>query len=45
MPSLNEGWFWDDGEFKFSWERRRIDMESDITDEQRTMKEITKSMC
>ena len=42
LPSLNEGWYWkDDGGFAFSWKKRKEDLESSMTDEQRTITELT----
>ena len=45
MACLNEGWFWEDGTFKFSWDKRREDLEKKLSGEERTMREIVKAMC
>ena len=42
LPSSNEGRYWnDDGGFEFSWKKRKEDLESSMTDEQRTITELT----
>ena len=44
MACLNEGWYWNRGTFIFRWERRREDLESEISGEERTMREVVKAM-
>ena len=45
MPSLGEGQFWEDNQFKFDWVRREEDRSGDMSDEERTTDEIVKAMC
>ena len=44
LASLNEGWRWHNNSFCFRWEWRDEDLCSDVTDQQRTLRELTKAM-
>ena len=45
LPSLNKGWRWCSYRFVYTEQFEKQDIQEDLTDQQRTEREITKAMC